>query len=139
MLAWNAERQARWDADKQRILGASSPDVFGFAAWPTEGALLPGEWWRVAQGDQTVAFAWMDVTWGYAPVLVAVAAEARKSGVGAFAMDHLVAEAKTHGLAYVFNAIPATHPDPAGLAAFLTRCGYQPNEADGRLYRRHVT
>ncbi len=135
-LKWIREDPARWDADKQRILGAAPAGVFDVDH--RDGAIVPGQWGRAERDGHVVGYGWMDVTWGYAPVLVAVDPEARGQGVGTFLLDQLEAEAREEGLAYVFNAIPDAHPDPEGLARWLQERGFQPSQQDGKLLRRRV-
>ena len=137
-LKWSAEPAARWDADKQRILGASPDGVFRFGEL-ADGALVPGDWWRVEDdAGQVVAYGWMDVTWGWAPMLLAVDPTTRGQGVGSFVVEQLAAEASRKGLHYVFNVIPDAHPDPEALAAWLGRRGFEPAQTDARTLRRQV-
>ncbi len=135
-LSWIAESPARWDADKERIIGGAPSGVFALSG--TEGSLVPGDWWRVEHNGAVIGYGWMDVTWGYAPVLVAVDPAAQDKGTGRFVMDKLAAEAKERGLHYIFNVIPASHPDTIGLKQFLEKCGFQSSEADPRMLRRRV-
>ena len=130
------EDPARWDADKQRILGASPEGVFDLSH--REGAIVPGQWIRAEEEGRVLGYAWLDITWGYAPVLFAVAPAAQGRGVGSFLLDQVEAEARREGLAYVFNAIPDAHPDPEGLARWLTERGFEPSQSDGKLLRRRV-
>ena len=137
-LMWTAEHPPRWDESKSRILGASPPGVFRYDGM-TLGALVPGEWWRVEDEEGGVlGYGWMDVTWGWAPVLLAVAPEAREKGVGSFVIEQLVQEGARRGLHYVFNVIPDAHPDPEGLAMWLESRGFEPAQTDVRTLRRRV-
>jgi GNAT superfamily N-acetyltransferase len=135
-LNWISETPAKWDDDKQRIVGGAPDGVFEIGGTP--GSLVPGEWWRVEDGGKTVGYGWMDVTWGWAPVLVAVDPEAQRQGVGHFIMDQLESEAKKRGLHYIFNVIPATHPDPDGVAAWLESAGFESAQSDHKMLRRKV-
>ena len=131
---WIHENPARWDDDKQRIVGASN--FFDFGRYSL-GALLPGDWWRVENGGKVVGYGWMDATWGDAEVLLAVAESERRSGVGTFVMDRLEQEARARGLNHLYNVIPSAHPDPAALGSWLAKRGFSPSE-DGRVLRRIV-
>jgi GNAT superfamily N-acetyltransferase len=133
--AWIREPQARWDADKQRILGGAGR-VFAVAASPP-GAVLPGDWWRVEDGGRVVGYGWMDYSWGDAEVLLAVESEGQSRGVGTFILDRLDEEAAARGLNYLYNVIPTGHPDPAGLTRWLVRRGFVGGE-DGDLFKRTV-
>jgi GNAT superfamily N-acetyltransferase len=137
-LIWIAETPPRWDSNKHHILSASPPGVFRFDD-VTEGTLLPGDWWRVetASGD-IVAYGWLDVTWGWAPVLLAVAPDARETGVGTFVLDNLASEGAKRGLHYLFNVIPEAHPEPESLAMWLESRGFEPAQTDVRTLRRKL-
>ncbi len=117
-----------------RILGSIPP---GSLSLP-EGDLLPGDWWRLESNGEVVGYGWMDVTWGDAQVMIAVSADHRKAGHGATIVDHLAKEAHQRGLAYLFNTIPADHPDPDGVRAFLERQGFVSSGLEKRLLRRRV-
>ena len=136
-MQWISESPPQWDDKKAEILGASPAGVFRVAE-AKAGDLLPGDWWRVEIDGEVVGYGWMDVTWGYAPVLVAVAPSARDKGVGSFIMDQLAAEAHKQGLAYIFNVIPVAHPDPKGLSSWLQGRGFEPSSSDDRMLRRQV-
>jgi GNAT superfamily N-acetyltransferase len=136
-LSWVHEASPRWNADKQRVLGDAAPGVFPSLRALPSGADLPGDWWRVEDGGQVVAFGWMDTVWGDAEVLLAVAEGARGRGVGAFVVNHLGKEADQRGLRYLHNVIPTAHPDPEGLRAWLGRQGFAA-AGEGGLLRRPV-
>jgi N-acetylglutamate synthase-like GNAT family acetyltransferase len=133
-LGWERESGAKWDADKRRIVGGAPPGVFANLRDLPEGAVLPGDWWRVVDGGRVVAYAWMDVTWGDAEVLVAVEPTCQRSGVGTFAFDRLDREAADRGLRYLYNVVPATHPEPGKLTSWLERRGFLP-AGEGALRR----
>jgi GNAT superfamily N-acetyltransferase len=135
-LTWTRENPSRWDDDKQAIIGGAPEGSVQVDA--ADGELLPGAWWRVEDDGKTVGYGWMDVTWGYAPVLLAVDADAQGKGVGAFILDKLAAEAKAQGLAYIFNKIPTSHPEPERLGAWLQAHGFEAAASDSRMLRRHV-
>lgn len=132
-LRWIRESPARWDGPKRRIVGAEG-DVFAASKTP-EGELVPGDWWRVEDGGRTVGYGWMDTTWGDAEILLAVDRDARGRGVGTFILDRLETEAATQGLNYLYNVVPAGHPDPKGLAAWL-RANRFADDGEGQLKRR---
>lgn len=134
-LLWQREPLAVWDADKQRIVGAQ-PGVFAVAA-SQPGAVLPGDWWRVEDDGRIVGYGWMDYSWGDAEVLLAVDARAQSRGVGTFIIGGLDREAAARGLHYLYNVIPAGHPDKAGLRRWLMQRGFAGAE-DGDLFKRTV-
>lgn len=135
-LEWIHENPARWDAAKAAVVATAPPGVFDFSGY-TQGALLPGDWWRVERGGKVVGYGWMDATWGDAEVLLCVSASERNGGVGSFIMDHLEREAGQRGLNHLYNVIPSAHPDPARLSAWLTSRRFAPSE-DGKVLRRVV-
>lgn len=119
-MRWIHESLPVWDAKKAEIFGAAGPGVFD----PTltdrsEGQLLPGDWWRVEEEGQTVGYACMDVIWGDAEMLLAVAPECRRKGVGTFILDRLEEEARHQGLNYLFNAVRTSHPQHDEVSEWL--------------------
>jgi N-acetylglutamate synthase-like GNAT family acetyltransferase len=134
-LSWIREPLAIWDADKQRIVGGA-PSVFAVSA-SAPGAVLPGDWWRVEDNGRTVGYGWMDYSWGDAEVLLAVEPDTQSRGVGTFILDRLDEEAGVRGLNYLYNVIPAKHPDPAGLKRWLLQRGFA-GAKDGNLFKRTV-
>jgi GNAT superfamily N-acetyltransferase len=134
-LTWVRESRATWDDDKQRIIGGA-PGVFAVAA-SAPGTVLPGDWWRVDDDGRTVGYGWMDYSWGDAEVLLAVDAAGQSRGVGTFVLDRLDEEAAARGLNYLYNVIPAGHPDPAALKRWLLQRGFAGSK-DGDLFKRTV-
>lgn len=126
---------ALWDADKQRIIGRT-PGVFAIAA-SAAGAVLPGDWWRVEDDGRVVGYGWMDYSWGDAEILLAVDADTQSRGVGTFILDRLDEEAAQRGLNYLYNVIPAQHPDKNGLKRWLLGRGFV-GANEGDLFRRTV-
>ena len=134
-LQWQHENPALWDAHKARIVGAEPPGVFDSRyANVRAGQLVPGEWWRVEEDGEVVAYGWLDVNWGDAEVLLATEPGRRGQGIGSFVMAHLEAEAARRGLNYLTNLVRPTHPDGAQLAAWLEKRGFI-EVADGRHVR----
>jgi N-acetylglutamate synthase-like GNAT family acetyltransferase len=137
-LSWLHETLPYWDADKARIVGEAAAGVFGNSfADLAEGDLLPNDWWRVEQDGRVVGYGWMDVSWGDAEILLAVAPEARKQGVGSFILDRLEAEARARGLNYLYNVLRTTHPQHDEVRAWLRERSFATAE-DGRLHRAVV-
>jgi GNAT superfamily N-acetyltransferase len=137
MPTWHAEpNPARYDDAKRAFFSALPP---GAVHVQPAGDLLPGRWWRL-DDDQghTVAYGWMDVTWGDAQILLAVHPDHQREGHGAVVLDHLADEAHKAGLSYLFNTIPADHPAPDAARAFLTANGFVASGLDGTLLRRKV-
>lgn len=134
-LEWKADKPAKWDPDKARIVGGAPAGVFDARyARLDEGDLVPGDWWRVVDGDATVGFGWLDVVWGDAEILLAVDPQRKRGGVGSFILDRLAEEARRRGIHYLYNLVRPTHPDQAGVTAFLEGHGFQAGE-DGSLFR----
>ncbi|HXV94399.1 MAG TPA: hypothetical protein VD813_13925, partial [Pseudonocardia sp.] len=63
MFDWIPETPARWDADKQRVLGDLPPALFGLGR-PSVGDPLADEWWRVEEDGAVVGYGRLDDTWG---------------------------------------------------------------------------
>ena len=79
----------------------------------------------------------MDVVWGDAELLIAVAPEARGRGVGSFILEKVENEARRMGVNHVCNQVRPTHPDREAVSAWFRKRGFQPNE-DGTLLRAVV-
>lgn len=137
-LTWTAESLATWDADKARVIGAAPDGAFPDLAGREEGELLGAEWWRVEREGRVVGYGWLDATWGWAPILLAVDPDAQRDGVGAFIVQQLAKEAHKRGLAYLFNVIPATHPNKQGVRAFLEAQGFEQAPSDATMLRLKV-
>ena len=137
-LRWVHETPPYWNADKARIVGGVDPGVFGhtFEGY-AEGDLLPNDWWRVEQDEHIVGYGWMDVIWGDAEILLAVAPEARKQGVGTYILERLEHEARARGLHYLYNVLRSTHPAHDEVDAWLRQRSFTCAD-DGRLHRTVV-
>jgi N-acetylglutamate synthase-like GNAT family acetyltransferase len=137
-LRWLHETPPYWDADKARIVGEGAPGVFGNElAKHAQGDLLANDWWRVTREGRVVGYGWMDVNWGDAEILLAVAPEARKQGVGSFILERLELEARLRGLNYLYNVLRSTHPQHDEVRAWLRERSFITAE-DGRLHRAVV-
>jgi N-acetylglutamate synthase-like GNAT family acetyltransferase len=134
-LTWIREPLAVWDADKHRIIGGAA-GVFAVAA-SSPGAVVPGDWWRVENDGHVVGYGWMDYSWGDAEVLLAVDSGNQSHGVGTFILDRLDEEAAARGLNYLYNVIPAQHPDKNRLKRWLLQRGFA-GAKDGDLFKRTV-
>jgi GNAT superfamily N-acetyltransferase len=135
-LSWIAERPARWDEHKERIVGDAGSERLGektVAAW-RQAQVLPGDWWRVESGDRVVGYGWMDVTWGDAEILVAVDAGERGKGVGTFILE---TEARSRGLNYLHNVVAVTHPEADATQRWLEGRRFEGDDS-GRLRRSVV-
>jgi GNAT superfamily N-acetyltransferase len=135
-LKWITENPPQWDETKQRLIGQAPDGIFA-AADHVSGALIPGEWWRVEDGDEITGYGWMDCTWGDAEILLAVAPGRQGAGVGTFILDQLEKEAAGRGLHYMYNVVRPTHPDREGLSAWLVKRGFA-RAHDDDLLRRPV-
>jgi GNAT superfamily N-acetyltransferase len=134
-LRWIHESPPEWDEVKAAILGAAPPGALSLGDHET-GDLLPGEWWRVEDEGSVVGYGWMDCTWGDAEILLAVDSASQGRGVGSFILDKLEVEAAQRGLNYLYNVVPARHPDRDGLARWLRARRFEPSHDDERLMRR---
>ena len=135
VLEWTKERTPTWDEDKARIVGAAAPGTFDarYKALQT-GGLVPGTWWRVQDDGVTVGYGWLDLVWGDAEILLAVAPDARGEGVGAFILERLAEEAHRLGLHRLYNVVRPTHPEAERVTAYLLARGFVAAE-DGSLSR----
>jgi len=133
-LTWIHEDTPKWDAAKAAILGAAPAGALELPKIE-DGALVPGEWFRVEEDGAVAGYGWMDCTWGDAEVLLAVDPLHRGRGVGAFVLDHLEREAAARGLNYLYNIVRPTHPDRVRVTAWLESHGFSPS-GDGVLKRR---
>jgi ribosomal protein S18 acetylase RimI-like enzyme len=132
-LTWTRERAATWDADKQRIVGEAPAGIFDARYRElAAGAPVPGEWWRVEQDGKTVGFGWLEVVWGDAEILLAVAPGAQGKGVGEWTLQQLEREARSRGLRYLYNTVRSTHPRATETTAWLIKRGFKPS-SDGAL------
>lgn len=132
-LSWKHEPGARWDDDKQRILGGQPDGIFDLEAMSPQ-KLLPGQWWRVERDGQTVGYGWMDNVAGDAEILLATDPQAQHQGVGSFILEQLEREAAARGLNYLSNVVRPTHPDPDGITRWLKKRGFVGRD-DGGLQR----
>lgn len=127
MPDWIRETPAKWDSDKQRVLGGLSPTLFGLGA-PASGDALADEWWRVEEDGRVVGYGRLDDTWGDAEVLVLVDPQWRGTGLGAFILERLEHEAASRQLNYVYNVVPRGHPEPEAVTGWLAGRGFAPND-----------
>lgn len=130
---WIHENPAYWDRSKEMLVGGAEPGIFELGA-RSVGDVAPGDWWRVERGGTIVAYGWMDVNWGDAEILLAVAPDARRAGVGTFVLDMLESEARARGLNYLYNVVRPTHPDRERMTAWLVARRFRPAD-DGVLKR----
>src|SRR3954462_10541156 len=121
-LTWVKDDDPRWDADRERVFATVPAGVFR-SEIRTPGERLSSDWWRVRDGDRVIGYGWLDDVWGDAEILLAVEADARGSGAGAFALSRLGEEAAERGLNYVVNVVRDTHPDRAAVTAWFLAHG----------------
>jgi GNAT superfamily N-acetyltransferase len=133
-LKWIVENPPQWDESKERLVGAAPEGIFDIGDHKT-GELIPGEWWRVEDDAGIAGYGWMDCTWGDAEILLAVASSRQNAGVGSFILDHLEKEAAGRGLHYLYNLVRPTHPDRAGITAWLGKRGFARSHDDDLLKR----
>ena len=134
-LEWIQEESAKWDDEKQRIIGDAPAGTFDRRYGECrKGDLIPGEWWRVEADGRTAGYGWLDLVWGDAEILLATDPEHRGEGIGTFILDRIEAEARHQGVNYVYNTVRPTHPDREAVSAWLQKRGFKPSE-DGSLLR----
>ena len=134
-LHWVREDAPRWDEHKQAAFGEVELRSVGLEA-PAPGAAVADEWWRVTDDAGTVlGYGWLDSEWGDAQISFLVVPGHRGAGVGEFVVAQLEREAAARGLNYVYNEVPATHPDRGWMTAWLVRHGFD-SSPDGTLRRR---
>jgi GNAT superfamily N-acetyltransferase len=133
-LTWVREERPVWDADKVRIIGGAPEGAFVLAFG--DGEELPGEWWSARDDrDQVVGFGRLDTTWGGdAEILLAVAPDGQKGGVGSFILDRLDEEAARRGINYIHNRI-REHSHRDVVHDWLVVRGFR-GPVDGDLRRR---
>jgi len=134
-LKWIAENPPQWDEAKKRIISGAPEGIFDFGDHKS-GELIPGEWWRVEDDDGVAGYGWMDCTWGDAEILLVVAPDRQRAGIGSFILDHLEKEAAGRGLNYLHNLVRPTHPDRDGISAWLGKRGFARDHDDDLLKRR---
>ena len=136
-LEWIQEKGLpAWDADKVRIVGGAPAGVFDTRYGElTQGATVPGQWWRVERDGAVVGYGWLQLVWGDAEILLATAQDVQGQGVGAFLLERLEEEARVRGLNYLTNVVRSTHPEGERVTAWLTKRGFKASE-DGRLVKR---
>jgi benzoate-CoA ligase family protein len=135
MPQWTREDAPRWDEHKQAAFGDAELAATGLTRSPA-GAPVADEWWRVTGADGgVVGYGWLDTEWGDARISLLVLPGERGHDYGSFILDQLEAEAGRRGLNYIYNVIPASHPDRDWMAAWLTRHGFA-QSAHGDLRRK---
>lgn len=133
-LTWQHESPALWDADKRRIIGGAPAGVLSLGPFG-DGEVVPGDWWRAEEDGRVVGYGWMDQSWGDAEILLAVDPDGQHRGVGTFILDRLEDEAAKQGVNYLYNVVPAAHPDRPGLTRWLLRRGFVASHEGGLLKR----
>lgn len=138
-LHWTKQDAPRWDAAKQRLFGDTELAAVGLDR-PADDAPLADEWWQVTDDDATVlGYGWLDSEWGDAQITFVVDPARRGAGVGDFILDRLEQEAAARGLNYIYNVVPAGHPDPSWMTHWLTLHGFFPGTGDLRRQVRART
>jgi GNAT superfamily N-acetyltransferase len=134
-LTWTREDAPRWDEDKDRLFGDVDLASVGLSR-PALGAAIADEWWKVTDAaGVVVGYGWLDNEWGDAEITFMVASAYRGAGVGDFIVSNLEREAADRGLNYIYNTVPATHPDRAWMTGWLTSHGFVA-AGSGELRRR---
>ncbi len=134
-LRWQRENAPCWDTAKDRAFGDTELASVGMTR-ARLGTAIADEWWCVTADDGiVVGFGWLDSEWGDAQISFLVLPEVRGAAIGDFILGRLEHEAATRGLNYIYNEIPAGHPDPAWMRAWLVAHGFD-EAGDGTLRRR---
>lgn len=133
---WIEEKPAYWDPAKENVIGGAPSGSFP-PMTQAPGDVLPGEWWRAEEDGAVVGYGWMDETWGEALILLAVAPEAKRRGLGSFILDRLETAAAKRGFRYMYNVVPPGHPEGAAVRRWLEKRGFKASE-DGRQLRRTI-
>ncbi len=133
-LRWVREDRPVWDDEKERVIGGAPQGAFVLTFGP--GDELPGDWWRVMDGDEVVGYGRLDTTWGGdAEILMASDPARQGSGVGSFVLARLEDEAESRGINYVHNTIRAEHPQRDLVHDWLVVRGFR-GTVDGDLRKR---
>ncbi|MHA3704794.1 GNAT family N-acetyltransferase [Jatrophihabitans sp. YIM 134969] len=134
-LSWTKEARPRWDEDKDRVFTDADLAAVGLGSRPAVGDAIADEWWAVRSDDDVVGYGWLDSEWGDAQITFSVAAAHRGAGVGSYVVDCLADEARERGLSIIYNVVPATHPDPAVVTAWLEARGFA-DAGEGELRKK---
>ncbi len=135
---WLKEDAPAWDTQKDHLFGAAEIAAVGIDR-PQPDESIADEWWRVVDASAAVvAYGWLDSEWGDARISFVVAAGHRGQGIGEFVIDHLEDEAFARGLNYIYNVIPASHPNPSWIRHWLIVRGFSV-DPEGNLRRRSRT
>jgi len=134
-LEWIREEPARWDADKQRIIGEAAAGIYDrrFAECKA-GDIMPGAWWRAEKDGRPVGYGWLDLVWGDAEITIATDPDHHGEGVGSFILAQLENEARERGVNYIYNTVRPTHPEKERVTAWFEKRGFEPSD-DGSLLR----
>ena len=134
-LDWIHESPACWDAHKAKIIGGAEAGVFRSFDWK-EGAVIPGEWWRVEADGKPVGYGWMEIDWVEAEVLVAVDRDAQDHGIGSYILARLAREANDRGINQLGNVVRESHPQRDSVMSWLNARGFVHLRDDERLVLR---
>ncbi len=134
-LQWVREDNPRWDADKDRLFGDVDLASVGLSR-PAVGVAVADEWWQATDAaGVVVGYGWLDSEWGDAEITFMVAPAYRGAGVGDFIVGNLEREAGERGLNYIYNRVPASHPDAGWMTGWLAGHGFV-DAGSGELRRR---
>jgi hypothetical protein len=117
-FGWVEDAEPRWDADRARVFATVSTEMFP-AGLRVEGRRLPGIWWRVTDGGDTVAYGWLHLVSDRAVALLAVADTALDRGVNGFGMVRLGQEASSRGFERVVEMRRRRHPRRAWVTTWI--------------------
>ncbi len=130
MLTWIPEQQPRWTPTRRAMLAGA-----GIVA--PDGAELTGRWWAVTRDGELLGYGRLLLHGRDAEVTVAVADQARGTGIGAWIFERLRDEAEVRGLEALKAHVPLDHPHREDLSRWLLKCGFEPS-ADGHSWRSEV-
>jgi hypothetical protein len=117
-LGWVEDNDPRWDADRGRVFATVSEDMFP-SSLRVGGRRLPGTWWRLTDGDSTVAHGWLHMVSDRAVALLAVADTGLGSGAGGFGVVRLGEEASSRGFNRVVEMRRRKYPQRAAVTVWI--------------------
>ena len=111
---WHKEESPRWDADKQRIFGAAELAAAGCPPRRRARRSRTSGGGSLDDSGTVVGYGWLDSEWGDAQISFLVSGGRAGRGHRRFVVDRLEDEARRRGFNYIYNVVPASHPDRRG-------------------------
>jgi hypothetical protein len=117
-LGWLEDDDPRWDADRERVFATVSEDMFP-SSLRVGGRRLPGTWWLLTHGEDTVAHGWLHVVADRAVALLAVTDTGIGSGARGFGTVRLGEEAGARGFDRVVEMRRRNYPHRAAVTVWI--------------------